>query len=99
MVIGHWSLVKRLRLRKGERRQGDRRQETVSTTEINRSNLPLRHQEYCTGFRVCDLEFVIWDLEFGICDLEFRFCDLELGFWDFSHLAVLGELGGLFFQD
>ena len=43
--------------------------------------------------------FVIWDLEFGICDLEFRFCDLELGFWDFSHLAVLGELGCLFFQD
>jgi hypothetical protein len=25
-------------------------------------------------------------------------CDLEFGFWDFSHLAVLGELGGLFFQ-
>jgi len=23
---------------------------------------------------------------------------LEFGFWDFSHLAVLGELGGLFFQ-
>jgi hypothetical protein len=26
-------------------------------------------------------------------------CDLEFGIWDFSHLAVLGELGGLFFQD
>jgi len=23
---------------------------------------------------------------------------LEFGIWDFSHLAVLGELGGLFFQ-
>ena len=26
-------------------------------------------------------------------------CDLEFGVWDFTHLAVLGELGGLFFQD
>jgi hypothetical protein len=26
-------------------------------------------------------------------------CDLEFGIWDFSHLAVLGELGGLIFQD
>jgi len=26
-------------------------------------------------------------------------CDLEFEIWDFSHLAVLGELGGLFFQD
>jgi len=24
---------------------------------------------------------------------------LEFEIWDFSHLAVLGELGGLFFQD
>ena len=26
-------------------------------------------------------------------------CDLEFGVWDFTHLAVLGEVGGLFFQD
>jgi len=26
-------------------------------------------------------------------------CDLEFGIWDFSHLAVLGELGGLISQD
>jgi len=38
-----------------------------------------------------NFEFVIWNFEFGIWNLEF-------GFWDFSHLAVLGELGGLFFQ-
>jgi len=64
----------------GDRRQetGDRRQETVSAIKIIRSNLPLRHQEYYTGFRVCDLEFEIWD---------------------FTHLPILGELGGLFFQD
>jgi hypothetical protein len=30
--------------------------------------------------------------------LEF-ICYLALGVWDFSHLAVLGELGGLIFQD
>ena len=81
IVIGHWSLVKRLRkerLRKGEKETGERRQETVSAIKIIRSNLPLRHQEYYTGFRVCDLEFEIWD---------------------FTHLPVLGELGGLFFQD
>jgi len=60
LVISHWSLVKRLRLRKGERRQ----EEGVSFAEI--------------GLAICDLEFEIWD---------------------FSHLAVLGELGGLFFQD
>jgi len=29
-------------------------------------------------------EFGFWDLGFGICD--------------FTHLAILGELGGLFFQ-
>jgi len=26
-------------------------------------------------------------------------CDLEFGVWDFTHLPILGELGGLFFQD
>jgi len=38
-------------------------------------------------------------LEFGICDLGFGVWDLEFVIWDFSHLAVLGELGGLIFQD
>jgi hypothetical protein len=37
-------------------------------------------------------------LEFGICDLGFGVWDLEFVIWDFSHLAILGELGGLFFQ-
>jgi len=35
---------------------------------------------------------VIWDLRFVIWDLRFVI-------WDFSHLAILGELGGLIFQD
>jgi len=51
-------LVKRLRLRWGEKEKGDRRRETVSRK-------------------------LVW----------------LLGIWDFSHLAVLGELGGLIFQD
>ena len=31
--------------------------------------------------------------------IGFAICDLGFGIWDFSHLAVLGELGGLIFQD
>ena len=34
---------------------------------------------------ILNLEFGIWVLEFGI--------------WDFTHLPILGELGGLLFQD
>ena len=26
-------------------------------------------------------------------------CDLRFGVWDFTHLPILGELGGLLFQD
>jgi len=31
-------------------------------------------------------------------NLGFGFWDLGFGIWDFTHLAILGELGGLFFQ-
>jgi hypothetical protein len=58
LVIGHWSLVKRLRKERLSRKAGD------SFAEI--------------GLAICDLGF---------------------GVWNFSHLAVLGALGGLFFQD
>jgi len=32
-------------------------------------------------------------------NLGFGFWDLGFGIWDFTHLAILGELGGLIFQD
>jgi len=35
----------------------------------------------------------------AILNFEFVILNLGFGVWDFSHLAVLGELGGLFFQD
>ena len=35
----------------------------------------------------------------SFAEIGLAICDLEFGIWDFSHLAVLGELGGLFFQD
>ena len=35
----------------------------------------------------------------SFAEIGLAICDLEFGFWDFSHLAVLGALGGLFFQD
>ena len=35
----------------------------------------------------------------SFAEIGLAICDLEFGIWDFSHLAVLGELGGLIFQD
>ncbi len=35
----------------------------------------------------------------SFAEIGLAICDLEFEIWDFSHLAVLGELGGLFFQD
>jgi len=61
MVIGHWSLVKRLRLRKGDRRQkkGDRRQS---------GRLKLFVLNIITALRILHW---ISGLGFGICDFEF----------------------------
>ena len=33
----------------------------------------------------------------SFAEIGLTICDLEFGVWDFSHLAVLGALGGLIF--
>jgi len=69
-------LVKRLRLRKGDRRQSERLKLSILNIV---TALRILHWISGLGFGICDLEFVILNFEFVIWVLEF-------GVWDFTHL-------------
>ena len=66
MVIGHWSLVKRLRLRKGDRRKETEEKETGDRRQSER--LKLFVLNIITALRILHW---ISGLGFGICDFEF----------------------------
>jgi hypothetical protein len=70
-------LVKRLRLRKGDRRQSERLKLSILNIV---TALRILHWISGLGFGICDLEFVILNFEFVIWVLEIW----SLGFYSFT---------------